>query len=270
MRSAIRVIIRNPLYTGFVRWNASQFVRNPDTEKVIRRARPKSEWITHQDDDVRFISDELFERAQRRIRQSTNNDERLKSGGKAKYLLVAYSSAKCAERTTSSPMRVAMPAQVIGMEESVRTASVFVAIPSSASCLPRFAPSCSPDRCKQMAKEMHSAYAEHVKANVQQVETMPQAAAALDARLERLCERLKTYGEQISLGLDGDPQAAAKARPIVPELLGGKVELMPGEDGSLWAEYGLHMTALLQGARTCGRGEELHAVPAFAMWIRVH
>jgi hypothetical protein len=26
------------------------------------------------------------------------------------------------------------------------------------------------------------------------------------------------------------------------------LDLVPGEDGSLWAEYGLHMTALLQGA----------------------
>ena|SRR5437868_8336632 len=75
------------LYTGLVRWNASQFVRNPDTEKVTRRARPKSEWITHQDEDVRIISDELFENARTRTRRSANSDERLKSGGKAKYLL---------------------------------------------------------------------------------------------------------------------------------------------------------------------------------------
>jgi site-specific DNA recombinase len=65
------------------------------------------------------------------------------------------------------------------------------------------------------------------------------------------------YGQQISLGLDGDPGAAAKARPIVRELLGGKVDLVPGEDGSLWAEYGLHMAALLQGAGTCGRGDRI-------------
>jgi hypothetical protein len=62
------------------------------------------------------------------------------------------------------------------------------------------------------------------------------------------------YGQQISLGLDGDPDAALKARPIVRELLGGKVELIPGEDGSLWAEYGLHMAALLQGAGGAGTG----------------
>jgi hypothetical protein len=164
----------------------------------------------------------------------------------------------------------------------------------------------SPERCKQMVKDMHTAYAERAKANAQRVETLPQETAALDARLERLRERLKRgdldmtpdelqatierveakrrelttvtsrtiagdgtkiisllpkaaeyYGQQISLGLDGDPRAAAKARPIVRELLGGKVQLVPGEDGSLWAEYGLQMSALLHGAGTCGRGEAI-------------
>ena len=65
------------------------------------------------------------------------------------------------------------------------------------------------------------------------------------------------YGQRIALGLDGDSEAAAKARPIVRELLGGKVDLVPGEDGSLWAEYGLHMAALLQGAGTCGLGDRI-------------
>ena len=44
------------------------------------------------------------------------------------------------------------------------------------------------------------------------------------------------YGQQSSLELDGDPAAAAKARPFVRELPGGKLDLVPGEDGSLWAE----------------------------------
>lgn len=42
-----------------------------------------------------------------------------------------------------------------------------------------------------MAKEMHTAYAERLKANAQRAETMPQEVAALDARLDRLRERLK-------------------------------------------------------------------------------
>lgn len=157
-----------------------------------------------------------------------------------------------------------------------------------------------------MAKEMQIAYAERLKAIAQRAETAPQEAVALDARIDRLRERLKAgdpdmtpdelqatieraeakrrelnnaaarsaagssaqilsilpkaaeyYGQQIALGLDGDPQAAAKARPIVCELLGGKVRLIPGEDGALWAEYGLHMTALLQCAGSVGRGDRI-------------
>ena len=53
------------------------------------------------------------------------------------------------------------------------------------------------------------------------------------------------YGQQIARGLEGNPQATTRARAIVRDLLGGKVDLVPGEDGSLWAEYGLHVAARL-------------------------
>lgn len=307
MGSAVRVIIKNRLYTGFVRWNASQFVRNPDTEKVTRRARPKSEWITHQDEDVRIISDELFEKARTRTRRSANSDERLKSGGKAKYLLSGVLVCKVcgANYVIADARSYACSGHWNGGACSNR---IRVRRDSIERTLlgPIRAELQSPERCKRMAKEMHTAYAERLKANAQRVETMPQEVAALDARLDRLRERLKAgdldmtpdelqatierveakrreltnltartvasdgtkiisllpkaaeyYGQQISLGLDGDPRAAAKARPIVRELLGGKVELVPGEDGSLWAEYGLHMTALLQSAGTGGRGDRI-------------
>lgn len=161
----------------------------------------------------------------------------------------------------------------------------------------------SPDRCKRMVAEMHTGYAERMKVSAQRAETMPQEIAALDARLERLRERLKAgdpdmtadelqsiierieakrreltsatgritasdgakiisllpkaaeyYGQQIAAGLDGDLRAAAKARPIVRALLGGKVELILGEEeGSLYAHYGLHMAALLRSAGTSQR-----------------
>ena len=52
-------ILRNPLYTGTVRWNVSQFVRDPDSEKYKRRARPKAEWHTYKDEALRIISDAL-------------------------------------------------------------------------------------------------------------------------------------------------------------------------------------------------------------------
>ena len=48
------------------------------------------------------------------------------------------------------------------------------------------------------------------------------------------------------LGLGGDPAAATKARTILRDML-GEIMLSPGEDGSLWAEYGMQPAALLQG-----------------------
>jgi DNA invertase Pin-like site-specific DNA recombinase len=39
--SAVRVVLRNPLYTGHVRWNVSQFVRDPDTGALSAVSVPK-------------------------------------------------------------------------------------------------------------------------------------------------------------------------------------------------------------------------------------
>jgi len=87
MASAVRVILRNPLYCGRMRWNVSQFVRDLNTGSHKRRARPKTDWVEHQDEALRIVPDELYERAQARTRAAVNSDKRLKSGGRAKYLL---------------------------------------------------------------------------------------------------------------------------------------------------------------------------------------
>jgi hypothetical protein len=54
------------------------------------------------------------------------------------------------------------------------------------------------------------------------------------------------YWQQIELGLDGDPRAAAKARVILRQLFGGKVTLAPGPDNGLWAEFELQPAALMR------------------------
>lgn len=156
------------------------------------RARPKTEWITHQDEDVRIVSDELFQRAQTRTRRSTNNDERLKSGGKAKYLLSGvlvckvcganYVIADARSYVCSGHWNGGACSNRIRVRRDSIERTLLDPIRTELQ---------SPDRCKQMAKEMHAAYAERLKANAQRVETMPQESAALDARLERLRERLK-------------------------------------------------------------------------------
>ena len=88
MDSAVRAILKNPLYTGRLEWNTSAFVRDPDSGKRVRRTRPKSEWVVHQIDELRIVPDVLFERVQARLKTVSNDDPRLKLGGKAsKYLL---------------------------------------------------------------------------------------------------------------------------------------------------------------------------------------
>ena len=93
--SGIRVIVNNVRYTGLIRWNTSKWVKDPDTGKRKRFARPRSEWKEYRDEPLRIVSDELFDRVQRRARDSSNPDRRLKRGGKTKYLLSGL--LKCAK-----------------------------------------------------------------------------------------------------------------------------------------------------------------------------
>ena len=94
MGSAIRVILMNRLYTGELCWNKTKFVRNPETERIVRRARPMSEWIISRDESRRIISDGTFAKAQARSELRSNADGRLKRGGKLRYLEEAFRTLK--------------------------------------------------------------------------------------------------------------------------------------------------------------------------------
>jgi hypothetical protein len=69
--------------------------------------------------------------------------------------------------------------------------------------------------------------------------------------LPRAAELLR---KQISKGLDGDPDEALKARGTLRGLFCGQVDLIPDENGELWAEYGLQPAALLQPISNRGSG----------------
>jgi site-specific DNA recombinase len=99
------------------------------------------------------------------------------------------------------------------------------------------------DRAEAKRKEIADAQPQ-TRATAKVLSILPKAAAL--------------YSKQIAEGLDGDPRAALKARIILRDLFGGKIRLVPGAQGSLWAEYELHPAALLKGsavgAGTCGSG----------------
>ncbi|MEP7243591.1 MAG: zinc ribbon domain-containing protein [Gammaproteobacteria bacterium] len=251
---------------------------------------------------MRIIPDELYEQAQARTRVAANNDKRLKSGGKAKYLLsgLLVCNVCKAHYVIADARSYACSGHWSGGACSnhirVRRDSIERVILGGVR-----RDLLAPDRVQRMADEMRVAHTERMREIAARVETLPRELQELDARILRLRDRLKAgdpdltpdelqgaiervegkrrelgnarpaerenarvlallpraaelYREQIDLGLGGDPAEATKARTILRDML-GEIMLSPGEDGSLWAEYGMQPAALLRGAGTGGRDE---------------
>lgn len=306
MNSAVRVILLNPLYTGRVRWNVSQFVRDPDTGKYKRLRRPESDWHEFRDESLQIVSDELFEQAQRRTRYRSNPDKRLKCGYKPKYLLSGllicdrcrshYVIADARSYACSSYINGGPGACSNGTRVRRDTLEAAILEPVRRDLL-------SPERVEAMAREMQRYYAERVKTQESRSAQIPHELQQLDARLVRLRERFQRgdpdmepdelraaigkaeakrrelmelqfaasdsakvlsmlpkaaalYCKQIDDGLNGNPEAALKARVILREML-GEIRLQPATDGGLWAEYRMSPGILLKGAGSGGRGDRI-------------
>jgi site-specific DNA recombinase len=212
MASAIRVIIQNPMYTGQQRWNTSRFVRDPDTGKHLRLARPKSEHVVHQIERLRIVTDDVWNAAQARTRSQSDTDGRLKSGGRAKYLLSGLLKCeKCGShyvmgdahkyvcsgflngRACSNDIRVrrdALEDKIIGPVRKQQRDPVLVA---------------------EMGREIEQGYAAHLQVAQARAGAAPRELQAIDARLDRLRARQAV----------GDPdmaadELAAGARPPKP------------------------------------------------------
>lgn len=65
LTSSLRAILRNEKYIGKHVWNRSQWVKDPDTGKRIRRERPESEWVVRWTEPL--IDMETWEAVQRRF-----------------------------------------------------------------------------------------------------------------------------------------------------------------------------------------------------------
>lgn len=62
--TAIREILRNPIYRGERVWNRSRWVKDHETGERRRFERPEREWVRQQDEAWRIVSDELWHAAQ--------------------------------------------------------------------------------------------------------------------------------------------------------------------------------------------------------------
>ncbi len=54
-------ILNNELYVGRIVWNKNRMVVNPKTGKRVSRRNPPTEWVRHEAEQLRIVSDELWD-----------------------------------------------------------------------------------------------------------------------------------------------------------------------------------------------------------------
>ena len=59
-------IPNNPIYIGKVIWNKTRWEKNPETGKRVPRLRPREEWLIREDEALRIVPQELWDRAKLR------------------------------------------------------------------------------------------------------------------------------------------------------------------------------------------------------------
>lgn len=189
MGSAIRAMLRNERYKGTVHWNVSEWVKDPDSGKRLRRSRPRSEWITHQVEALRIVDNELFRRAQRRTR--LGDDGRMRSGGRPRYLFSGLlTCAECgAHYTIASKHSYACSSYINGKAcaNNIRVRRDQVEKVLLAPIRDELLAS---DRVERMAREMQRDCAARTKILFEQAVASPRELLELDARLKRLRARV--------------------------------------------------------------------------------
>ena len=78
------------------------------------------------------------------------------------------------------------------------------------------------------------------------------SVAGVSRAIAMLPSAAEEFRQQIKEGLAGDVTASLRARVALRQLFGGQIEMLPEQDGSLYAEYQQQRIALLQGVGTNG------------------
>jgi site-specific DNA recombinase len=196
MSSAIRAMLKNPIYKGEVIWNTSEWRKDPDTGKRQRVARPVSDWIRYRNDDLRIVSDALWDHSQRRTRAA--DDERIRSGGfdplrnRRRYLLSGllrcdvcgahYVIADSRSYACSGHLNGRACPNTIRVRRDHTEATLLDPIRNELL---------APARVQQMGEEIQRLFAERTSAMQQRSTETPRELQEIDARLVRLRERLQ-------------------------------------------------------------------------------
>jgi site-specific DNA recombinase len=193
--SGVRVIVRNEKYRGVVRWNCWQSDKNPITGQRTRKARPQSEWIVHTDERMRIVSDELWNRAQQRMKPDGSNGSTgaWRSGGRhpARYLLSGLLKCGTCGRNL---IKVGRYEYGCGRERDGGAWGGVRATRRELEDAPLhqrlFARLESPVEVEKAAKELQAAYRSHIERQRRSATEAPAELQELTARIGRLRERL--------------------------------------------------------------------------------
>lgn len=206
MGSAIRALLRNDRYVGRIVWNRSEWVKDCDSGKRIRRERPESEWIAHQDEALRIVPDDLWQRAQQRIKVTAVDGHWGTTRGKPKYLLSGLLRCEvcgahyviCNQREYSCSSFVNGRACKNDIRVSRDRLQDVILGPMQTGLL-------APKRIETMQHEMQAYYAAQIKAGEARAVEAPKELQELEARIDRLRERLRAGDPDMTAG---DIQAA--------------------------------------------------------------
>ncbi len=90
--SAVRGVLLNPIYAGRVVWNRTTWIRHPDTRRRLRRLRPADDWIERQDESLRIIRDDLWQRTQARmvVARLASGTPQWRLKNRAKFILSGF------------------------------------------------------------------------------------------------------------------------------------------------------------------------------------
>jgi site-specific DNA recombinase len=164
--------------------------------------------VVNQVEDLRIVSDELFERCEQRLRDALNPSMKLKAGGKSKFVLSGllrcglcgahYQMGDAFKYGCGSYLRGGD--ELCANVERVRRDSLEEAIVG-----PVRRELVTPERVAGIAKKMEAEYARRMRELAARAGEVPHELATLEARLERLRARLKSGDPDMT---DDESQAA--------------------------------------------------------------
>jgi DNA invertase Pin-like site-specific DNA recombinase len=211
-RSAIRAMIQNPIYSGVLYWNRSQWIKreaelNPDVRRPksrrLRKERGKAEFHRLDAPHLRIVTDAAWKLSQLRLNANKvkPDDKRLLSGGKAIYMLSGLLRCQCGAHFVLDSAthyrcgkdhdgRACTKSQSLRVRRDI--AEQIILKPIVDELL-------APSVVDEMVKEMRTYYAQRMADAKTEKAKAPAEVQELDERITRLRTRLKA----------GDPDMAA-------------------------------------------------------------